>query len=100
MAHAKMNPDGSVDVNGEAYRLVEVAKLRFRVERVRDGNTMGEVALLEASEPGGVSSSPARSRFEIEVAGETVATAEPGAPAVLREVAELLASPGGALPLQ
>jgi hypothetical protein len=81
MSHAKMNADGTMDVGGDAYRVVDVGADRFRLDRVRDGVAVGEILLPIGKD------------------AETKAT-EPGAEAVLDAAATLLAGPRGILPLQ
>ena len=77
MSHATMKPDGTVDVSGEAHRLIEVGHLRFSIERVRDARRIGEIDLTCPPQHGG---------------------GEDGA--VIRQVAELLAGLRGLVPLQ
>jgi hypothetical protein len=81
MSHAKMNPDGTMDVGGDAYRVVDIGADLFRLDRVRDGAAMGEISLPAGKD------------------AETRA-AEPGAQAVLDAAAALLVGPRGILPLQ
>lgn len=76
-----MNPDGTMDVGGDAYRVVDLGTDRFRLDRVRDGAAMGEILLPPGKD--------AETR-----------PSEPGAAAVLDAAAELLAGPRGILPLQ
>ena len=78
---AKLLPDGTVEVQGEAYRLVEVARSRFRLERVRDGSALGEVDVASRDAAEGRPVDPAHA-------------------AVVQAVAELLDGPRGLLPLQ
>lgn len=76
-----MKPDGTVDVGGESFRLVEVARSHFRLERVRDGVAMGELTVPAQGKP-----------------QATAVTEE--AKRVVDAVAELLETPRGILPLQ
>ena len=81
MHHARMKPDGTVEVGDEAYRLVELASERFRLERVRDGASIGELTV------------PVHGRPETHPADSAAAP-------VVQAVAELLGTPRGLLPLQ
>ena len=79
--HARMKPDGTVEVGDEAYRMVEVSHAHFRLERVRDGETLGELTVPVEGQP------------------ETKPKDEASGP-ILQAVAKLLAGPRGLLPLQ
>ena len=81
MQSAKMKPDGSVEVGDERYRLVEVARTQFRLERLRDGAIVGEVNVPPHGKPEATPANPAEA-------------------AVVEAVAALLESPRGLLPLQ
>jgi hypothetical protein len=77
-----MKPDGTVEVGDEAYRLVELASAHhFRIERVRDGATIGELTV------------PLEGRPETKPADAAAAP-------VVEAVADLLGAPRGLLPLQ
>ena len=76
-----MKPDGTVEVGTEAFRLVETARSQFRLERIRDGVTIGELTVPAHGKP-----------------QATAATAE--SQGIVEAVAELLESPRGLLPLQ
>ena len=83
MSRVKMNPDGSIDIDGRAHRLVEQGDGRYAVERADDGTRLGVFTLPPPGER-----------------GEPRVEAESDAAGALREVAKLLAEPRGILPLQ
>jgi hypothetical protein len=77
---ASRKPDGSFEVEGERFRLDEVAQGRFEVVNVADGVRVG--------------------RLHLDAHG--AATAEPGSAVapVVEAIAALLSQPRGMLPLQ
>jgi len=81
--HAKVNPDGSIEVDGTVYRLVEMGGRRYELERSGDHARVGAFELSPAgSEP-----------LFVEARGGV-------SQGIVRAVADLLAEPRGLLPLQ
>jgi hypothetical protein len=84
MTRVKMNPDGTLDIDGRPHRLIELGEGRYDVVRVSDGARVGAFYIPA---PG------AHGAPRVELA--------PGTPEeVLRQVVALLGSPRGLAPLQ